>query len=79
MSNVFERYSPFIQEYIYKNNWEELREVQIESARVIFDTENNLLLTSATASGKTEAAFFPILTLLEEEPSRSFGVLYISP
>jgi len=79
MSNVFERYSPFIQEYIYKNNWEELREVQIEAARVIFETENNLLLTSSTASGKTEAAFFPVLTLLDEEPSSSFGVLYISP
>ena len=25
MSNIFERYSPFIQEFIYKNNWEELK------------------------------------------------------
>ncbi len=79
MSNIFERYSPFIQEFIYKNNWNELREVQLEAARIIFDTENNLLLTSSTASGKTEAAFFPILTLLNEAPSESFGVLYIAP
>ncbi len=79
MSDIFERYSPFIQEYIYKNNWEELREVQTKAAEVIFNTDNNLLLTSSTASGKTEAAFFPILTLLEENPSSSFGVLYISP
>ncbi|MBR2432610.1 MAG: DEAD/DEAH box helicase, partial [Clostridia bacterium] len=79
MSNIFERYSPFIQEFIYKNNWSELREVQLEAARIIFDTENNLLLTSSTASGKTEAAFFPILTLLNEAPSESFGVLYIAP
>ena len=79
MSNIFERYSPFIQEFIYKNNWEELREVQLEAARIIFETENNLLLTSSTASGKTEAAFFPILTLLSEKPSESFSVLYIAP
>ena len=79
MSNIFERYAPFIQEFIYKNNWEELREVQLEAARVIFDTDNNLLLTSSTASGKTEAVFFPILTELYENPSSSFGVLYISP
>ncbi len=79
MSNIFERYAPFIQEFIYKNNWEELRNVQLEAARVIFDTDNNLLLTSSTASGKTEAVFFPILTELYENPSSSFGVLYISP
>ena len=79
MSGIFERYAPFIQDFIHKNNWEELRPVQIEAARVIFDTENNLLLTSSTASGKTEAVFFPILTLLSEAPSSSFGVLYISP
>lgn len=29
--------------------------------------------------GKTEAAFFPILTELYEDPSKSVGVLYISP
>ena len=79
MSNIFERYAPFIQDFIYRNNWEELRSVQLEAARVIFDTDNNLLLTSSTASGKTEAVFFPILTELYENPSASFGVLYISP
>ncbi len=79
MSDIFERYAPFIQDFIYKNNWKELRPVQIEAARVIFDTDNNLLLTSSTASGKTEAVFFPILTELSEAPSTSFGVLYISP
>ena len=79
MSNVFERYAPFIQDFIYKNNWEELRAVQVEAARVIFDTDNNLLLTSSTASGKTEAAFFPILTDIFENSPSSFGVLYISP
>lgn len=79
MSNVFERYAPFIQDFIYKNNWEELRAVQVEAARVIFDTDNNLLLTSSTASGKTEAAFFPVLTDIYENSPSSFGVLYISP
>ena len=79
MSDVFERYAPFIQEYIYRNEWKELRYVQTEAARVIFDTQNNLLLTSSTASGKTEAVFFPILTELYEKKASSFCVLYISP
>lgn len=79
MGNVFERYAPFIQDFIYRNKWEELRAVQTEAARVIFDTDNNLLLTSSTASGKTEAVFFPILTELYEDRPQSFAVLYISP
>ena len=46
---------------------------------IIFNTDENVLLTASTASGKTEAAFFPILTLLEENPSKTVGVLYIAP
>jgi ATP-dependent Lhr-like helicase len=77
--NPFQRLAPFIQEYIYQNNWTELREVQIEACRVIFDTKSHLLLAAGTASGKTEAAFLPILTELYEQPCSSIGVLYISP
>ena len=76
---VFERFPDFIREYIYSHSWESLREVQIAAARSIFGTDNNLLLTSSTASGKTEAAFFPILSLLSEDPPSSVGVLYIAP
>ncbi len=78
-AEIFGRFSPFIREFIYRNGWENLRQVQLEAARCVFTTDSNLLLTSATASGKTEAAFFPVLTLLEEDPPSSVGVLYISP
>ena len=77
--NVFERYAPFIQDYIYRSGWQMLRGVQNAAGDAIFGTEDNVLLTASTASGKTEAAFFPILTLLDEEPSRSVGALYIAP
>lgn len=76
---IFDRFPDFIREYIYTHSWESLRAVQIAAARSIFDTDNNLLLTSSTASGKTEAAFFPILSLLHEDEPSSVGVLYIAP
>ncbi|MDF2685380.1 MAG: box helicase domain protein [Clostridia bacterium] len=76
---AFNRLSPFIREYIYKNNWTELREIQVEACRIIFDTDSHLLLSSGTASGKTEAAFLPVLTKLLEDPPLSVGVLYIAP
>ena len=78
-NDIFYRYSPFIQDFIYRHGWESLRDVQLEAAKVLFETENNLLITSSTASGKTEAAFFPILSMLEEDPSQSVAVLYIAP
>jgi len=77
--STFDRFAPFIRDYIYRQNWEGLRKMQEEAARIIFDTEDNLLVTSSTASGKTEAAFFPILSLMVEDPPKSFGVLYIAP
>jgi ATP-dependent Lhr-like helicase len=75
----FSKLAPFIQEYIYTHGWTELRPVQIEACRLIFETDAHLLLAAGTASGKTEAAFLPILTLLHEQPTNTIGVLYIGP
>lgn len=77
--NVFDRLAPFIQDYIYENKWEELRPNQVAACEVIFDSDHNLLLSSGTASGKTEAAFLPVLTEIYQNPSSSVGVIYISP
>ncbi|MBO4349509.1 MAG: DEAD/DEAH box helicase [Proteobacteria bacterium] len=77
--DTFHRYSPFIQDYIYRSGWQTLRAVQNAAGDAIFNTDDNVLLTASTASGKTEAAFFPILTLLDETPPSSVGVLYIAP
>ena len=77
--NVFDRYAPFVQDFIYDHGWENLRGIQVAAADAVFNTDENVLLTSSTASGKTEAAFFPILTLMYEEPPASVGALYIGP
>ena len=77
--DVFGRYAPFIQDYIYRSGWQMLRGVQNAAGEAIFGTDENVLLTASTASGKTEAAFFPIITLMQEDPPRSIGCLYIAP
>ena len=77
--SAFDRYAPFVQDYIYRNGWENLRAIQVAAADVIFNTDENLLLTASTASGKTEAAFFPIITLFSEDPPSSVGCIYIGP
>ena len=76
---AFDRYAPFVQEYIYQNHWENLRSIQVAAADAIFNTDENVLLTVSTASGKTEAAFFPIITLFSEDMPSSVGCIYIGP
>ena len=77
--SAFDRYAPFVQDYIYRNRWENLRAIQVAAADAIFNTDENVLLTASTASGKTEAAFFPIITLFSEDPPASVGCIYIGP
>lgn len=77
--HIFDRYAPFVQEYIYRNRWENLRAIQVAAGEAIFNTDDNVLLTASTASGKTEAAFFPIITLFSEDMPRSVGCIYIGP
>ena len=77
--NIFDRYAPFVQDFIYSQGWSELRPIQVAAGDVILNTDENLLLTASTASGKTEAAFFPILSLFAQDPPTSVGCIYIGP
>lgn len=67
-----------IRRYIRDKRWEQLRPIQAAAISRIMTTENNYILASGTASGKTEAAFLPILS--KTDFSRpGIQVLYISP
>ena len=77
--DIFSEYAPFVQDFIYRNNWENLRAIQVAAGDVLFHTDENLLLTAQTASGKTEAAFFPIISEFFEDPPSSVGCIYIGP
>jgi len=76
---IFSQFPPFIQEFIYSHGWNTLRPIQLAAAKTVFSTDHNLLLTSSTASGKTEAAFFPILARIYREPTDGVAVLYVAP
>lgn len=77
--DIFGEYAPFVQDFIYKNAWENLRAIQVAAGDVLFHSDDNLLLTAQTASGKTEAAFFPIISQFYENPPASVGCIYIGP
>ncbi|MDM1679909.1 DEAD/DEAH box helicase [Myroides odoratimimus] len=67
-----------IRKYIAEQNWSELRPIQNAAIQKILTTTDNYILSAKTASGKTEAAFLPILTDVDFSES-GVQVLYISP
>lgn len=76
---IFDRFAPFIRDFIYRSGWEELRPVQVATAQAVFDSDDDVLVTTGTASGKTEAAFLPSLSLINADPGESIAALYIGP
>jgi ATP-dependent Lhr-like helicase len=74
----FDLLSEPIRKYIRDKRWEQLRPIQTAAISKILTTDNNYILASRTASGKTEAAFLPILSKVDFN-ERGIQVLYISP
>lgn len=67
-----------IRRYINDKRWGAFRPIQSAAIKRILGTEDNYILVSRTASGKTEAAFLPILSKVDfKEPG--VQVLYVSP
>ncbi|MCL1927535.1 MAG: DEAD/DEAH box helicase [Treponema sp.] len=79
--SVYPRFAPFIREYIYRERWNTLHPIQERAATEIFDSGDHVLIAAGTASGKTEAAFFPVLSILDAVFNNGMKtlVVYISP
>lgn len=67
-----------IRKYVRDMRWEQLRPIQNAAITKILSSDDNFILVSRTASGKTEAAFLPILSKVDFNES-GVQVLYISP
>jgi ATP-dependent helicase Lhr and Lhr-like helicase len=74
----FDLLSEPIRKYIRDKRWEQLRPIQTAAIAKILSTNENYILASRTASGKTEAAFLPILSKVNFS-EQGVLVLYISP
>lgn len=74
----FDLLSEPIRKFIRDKGWEELRPIQNAAITRILGSDDNYILASRTASGKTEAAFLPILSKVDFNES-GVQVLYISP
>ena len=75
----FDRLHPALQHHIVNSlGWNDLRPVQALSITAFLDGAN-LVILAPTAGGKTEAAFFPVLSQMLKESWEGLSVLYVSP
>lgn len=79
MSEPFAQLHPSLRHHIINTlGWSGLRPVQADSVAPILGGANVVIL-APTAGGKTEAAFFPLLTRMLSEGWSGLSVLYLSP
>lgn len=70
---------PGVQRAIFEMGWRELRPIQAEAIHTLLESTGHALICAATASGKTEAAFLPIISRLAEGAQDSIHAIYVGP
>ncbi|MCQ2085626.1 MAG: DEAD/DEAH box helicase, partial [archaeon] len=61
------------------NGWTSFRSIQLKAYEHFVGDEKHILISAGTSSGKTEAAMFPVISSLYQEPVKGIGALYIGP
>lgn len=79
--NPFYKLDPRLQRWVAKRGWHDLNLLQKNAIGPILAHRRDLILSAATAGGKTEAAFLPALTYVagRKIDKQSVRILYISP
>lgn len=77
----FDLLAPVLQQWAHSQGWSYLRDIQRRSLEEFIQSGDDLLLCASTASGKTEAAFLPILSEAVDTDWSTSGIfaLYVAP
>ncbi|WP_040368468.1 DEAD/DEAH box helicase [Paucidesulfovibrio longus] len=78
-SKAFYLLHPTLQRWIWKQRWTNLRDIQEEAIHSILANDRDVIISAATAGGKTEAAFLPVLSDVLRTNSEGVAVLGIIP
>ena len=77
--SAYQYLSKTLQKKIYDMKWEAFTPIQEQAIPAILQSSNHVIIDAETASGKTEAAFLPVLTAIEKSGQHHLKALYISP
>ena len=79
-STGFDRLAEPVRRWIWDRRWRSLRDIQERAIPLILDGEGDLIISAATAGGKTEAAFLPLISdVLQRPGSGGFDLVYVGP
>lgn len=76
---AFDLLNKRIQKVIYEMKWESFRPIQNDAIFHMITSPSDLILSAPTASGKTEAAFLPVISQIADKGKDSVKILYVSP
>ena len=79
MTDHFSSLPWFLREYVHSRRWGSFRAIQEATFDYFRRGDDHILISAGTSSGKTEAAMFPVITSLYNNPSDTVGALYIGP
>ena len=79
-STAFDRLVEPVRRWIWDKGWQNLRDIQERAIPTILNDDKDLILAAATAGGKTEAAFLPLISSVIKDPGEGgFDLVYVGP
>ena len=79
-SKGFDRLAEPVRRWIWDKRWNSLRDIQERAIPTLLNDDKDVIIAAATAGGKTEAAFLPLISSVLEHPGeRGFDLVYVGP
>ena len=79
-SEGFDLLAEPVRRWIWRKGWTTLRDIQERSIPKLIKGDGDVIIAASTASGKTEAAFLPLISMVHGTGEvRGFDLVYIGP
>ena len=79
-SQAFDLLVEPVQRWIWQKGWPSLRDIQERAVPYLIEGDDDLIIAAATAGGKTEAAFLPLISkACTTATGEGFNLVYVGP